>query len=263
MNPSYWQRQTSEPLFPELEWSRPQNRTHAGKLLIVGGHAQGFAGPAEAYAAAQSAGIGASRVLLPDALHKTIGKLFPEAEFAPSNPSGGFAATALGELLDAASWADGVALPGSAGRNSETLVLLENFAGKYNGQLTITADAADHFCAQPFELLQRSDTLLVLTTNQLRRLGSEAHFPQAFTSDMGLLQLAEQLHEFTRRFAPCLLTRHQNAYVLAVNGQISTTAAAANLPAWCVKTAAREAVWWLQNPGKTFEALTAALWESK
>jgi NAD(P)H-hydrate repair Nnr-like enzyme with NAD(P)H-hydrate dehydratase domain len=263
MNPAYWQRQTDGPLFPQLEWSRPQNRTHAGKLLIVGGHAQGFAGPAEAYAAAQNAGIGSSRVLLPDALHKTIGKLFPEAEFAPSNPSGGFAATALGELLDAASWADGVIVPGSAGHNSETLVLLENFAGKYNGQLTITADAADHFCSQPLELLQRPDTLLVLAMGQLQHLGSEAHFPQAFTSDMGLVQLVEQLHEFTRRFTPCLLTRHQNTFVLAVNGRVSTTAAGAGLPTWRAKTAARAAVWWLQNPAKTFEALTTALWESK
>jgi NAD(P)H-hydrate repair Nnr-like enzyme with NAD(P)H-hydrate dehydratase domain len=259
MNPSYWRRQTSKPLFPELEWSRPENQRQAGKLLIIGGHAQGFAGPAEAYAAAQTAGVGVSRVLLPDALQRTVGKLFPEAEFTPSNPSGGFAATALGELLGASEWADGVLLGGTLGRNSETLVLLENFADKYAGQLTITADAADHFVGQPSELLQRPDTLLVISLGQLQKLGSAAHFPRAFTSTMDLLQLVENLHEFTRRYAPFIIVKAGSQLVVAGSGEVSTTQLAAELPIWRVKTAARTAVWWLQNPTKPFEALTTAM----
>jgi NAD(P)H-hydrate repair Nnr-like enzyme with NAD(P)H-hydrate dehydratase domain len=259
MNPSYWHRQTNKPLFPELLWSRPENQRQAGKLLIIGGHAQGFAGPAEAFAAAQAAGVGSSRVLLPDALQRTVGKLFPEAEFAPSNPSGGFAATALGELLGASEWADGVLLGGTLGRNSETFALLENFADKYDGQLTITADTADHFCTQPFELLQRSETLLVLSLGQLQKLGSGAHFPRAFTSTMDLLQLVENLHEFTRRFTPFIIVKAGKQLVVAGGGEVSTTQLAAELPIWRVKTAARAAVWWLQNPAKPFEALTTAI----
>ena len=67
--------------------SRPENKLQAGKLLIVGGHAQGFARPAEAFALAEKAGAGSVRVLLPDALQKTLGKAFLGAEFAPSSPS--------------------------------------------------------------------------------------------------------------------------------------------------------------------------------
>ena len=58
----YWQRQEpGEPLFPDLLWSRPENRQFAGKLLIMGGNAHGFAAPAEAYAHAEKAGIGVAR----------------------------------------------------------------------------------------------------------------------------------------------------------------------------------------------------------
>lgn len=262
MNPSYWHRQTGGPLFPELEWSRPENQRQAGKLLIIGGHAQGFAGPAEAFAAAQAAGVGVSRVLLPDALQRTVGKLFPEAEFAPSNPSGGFAATALGELLGAAGWADGTMLAGTLGRNSETHVLLENFAGKHNGQLTITADTADHFCTQPFELLQRPESLLVISLGQLQKLGSAAHFPRAFTSTMDLLQLVENLHEFTRRYTPFIIVKAGSQLVVAGEGEVSTTQLQTELPVWRVKTAAAAAVWWVQNPTKPFEALTTAIYDA-
>ena len=62
MQPDYWYKQTvAKPLYPELLWSRPENRKHAGKLLIVGGHAQSFAAPAQAFSKAGKAGIGTAR----------------------------------------------------------------------------------------------------------------------------------------------------------------------------------------------------------
>src|SRR5260221_160024 len=123
MENTNWLRQTKEPLFPDLLWSRPENKRHAGKLLIVGGNANGFATPARAYSAAAKAGIGTAKVLLPAALQKTLGKSFAEAEFALSTPSGSFSRQALDSLLDSANWADGVLLAGDFGRNSETAIL--------------------------------------------------------------------------------------------------------------------------------------------
>jgi len=260
MNQEYWHRQEAhKPLFPELEWSRPENRAQAGKLLVVGGNAHGFAAPAEAYGLAMKAGVGSVRVLLPESLRKAVGKLFPEADFAPSTPSGSFATQALAELCDASLWASGVLLPGDISRNSETAVLLENFLEKYHGQATLTKDAADIFCQQPFTILHRPDTLLVIAMGQLRRLGSEAHFARAFTSEMGLVQLAEALHEFTKRFSLSIITRHQGHLIVAVAGQVSTTRITTDRPIWRLATAATASVWWLQNPSKPFEALTSSL----
>src|SRR5471032_3085314 len=105
----YWHKQAADkPLYPDLLWSRPENRAQAGKLLIVGGNAHGFAAAGEAYAEATKAGVGTARVLLPDSLQKTVGKVFEAGEYAPSTPSGSFAKRALAELLAMAEWADGV-----------------------------------------------------------------------------------------------------------------------------------------------------------
>ncbi|HXY18323.1 MAG TPA: hypothetical protein VEH48_02805, partial [Candidatus Nitrosopolaris sp.] len=134
MEDTNWLRQTPDkPLFPDLLWSRPENKRQRGKLLIVGGNSHGFAAPASAFAAAGTAGIGAARVLLPDATQKTIGTGFTDAVFAPSTPSGSFSRQALAELLENAGWADGVLLAGDFGRNSETAILLESFLDKYKG----------------------------------------------------------------------------------------------------------------------------------
>jgi len=259
MDQSYWLRQTDKPLFPELEWSRPETKLQAGKLLLIGGNLHGFAAPAEAYGMAEAAGAGIVRVLLPESLRKSVGKLFPEADFAPSTPSGSFAASALAELLDASMWANAVLLPGDISRNSETTVLLEKFLEKYQDQTTLTKDAADIFVQQPFTILQRPDTLLVLAMGQLRQLGSGAHFPRAFTTEMGLVQLVDALHEFTKRFPLSIVTKHQGHYVVAVNGQVSTTKIADEQPIWRLKIATKASVWWLQNPTKPFEALTTAV----
>jgi hypothetical protein len=260
MTPDYWQKQIGSPLFPQLEWSRPENRAQAGKLLIIGGTKHGFATPAEAYSASLRAGIGSARVMLPESLRKPVGKLFPEADFAPSTASGSFATNSLAEFCAAAHWADGVLFPGEISRNSETTILLESFLEKYDGQVTITKDAADLLCQQPVSILHRPNTLMVLALGQLRKLGSEAHFPRAFTTDMGLVKLVENLHEFTKRFSLSIITRYDGQLVLATKGQTSTTKLRYEEPLWRLKTAAVASVWWLQTPSKPFEALTASLY---
>lgn len=126
MNHEYWQKQTvDKPLFPDMLWSRPENKLYAGKLLIIGGNAYGFAAANEAYVEAGKAGIGVARMLLPDSLHKLLGKQFAAGEFAPTTPSGSFSQRALAEALATANWADGVLLAGDLGRNSETAILIE------------------------------------------------------------------------------------------------------------------------------------------
>jgi hypothetical protein len=256
----YWTRQTrAKPLFPDLLWSRPENRAHAGKLLITGGNAYGFAAPAEAYAEAVKAGIGTARVLLPDSLQKTVGRVFAAGEYAPSTPSGSFGQKTLAELLSFSNWSDATLLAGDFGRNSETAILLEKFIQKYSGQLTITQDAADYFIKTPADSLNRHDTLFVISFAQLQKLAIGAGFTKAFTYEMDFIRLVENLHEFTKNYPVHVITRHHDNIFAAVNGQVSTTAIEPEPKIWRVKTAAHAATWWLQNPGKPFEALTTSL----
>jgi NAD(P)H-hydrate repair Nnr-like enzyme with NAD(P)H-hydrate dehydratase domain len=256
MDRTYWHKQTlDKPLFPDLLWSRPENKQQAGKLLIIGGNAHGFAAPAEAFMAAEKAGIGTSRAVLPDSLRKTVGQSFPAGEYAPSTPSGSFSQRALAELLDMAGWADGVVLAGDFGHNSETAILLEKFAQDYEGLLVLTRDAIDYFTSVSELILNRPRTLLVTEFAQLRKLAKNVRFTQPFTSDMDLLRLIDRLHDFTQEFAVGVVVEHSDNTAVAIDGQVSTTKAR---PTSLVSAAAGAGVWWLQNPGKPFEALTTS-----
>jgi hypothetical protein len=260
---NYWHRQTAAaPLFPDLQWSRPENRLNAGKLLIVGGNVHGFAAAAEAYGVAETAGVGTTRVLLPDVLQKTVRRIFPAAEYAPSTPSGSFGQKALGELLPIGAWADGVLLAGDLGRNSETAILLEKFITSYSGQVTMTRDAADYFTSSPRSVLERPNTLLVISFAQLQKLAMEAKYPAAFTFDMDLLRLIDQLHEFSLQYPVAIIVRHLDNLIVAVNGEVSTTKVPAEQLFWRLHTAARASVWWLQQPTKEFASLSTAVIEN-
>lgn len=258
----YWHKQTPDkPLYPDLVWSRPEHTAQAGKLLIIGGNAFGFAAAGEAYSEAQKAGIGSTRVLLPDSLQKTVGKVFTAGEYVPSTPSGSFSQQALGELLTMGQWADGVLLAGDLGRNSETAILIEKFLAKYSGRVTLTKDAVDYFINLGPTFMNRPETTVVLSFAQLQKLATQAHFDQAFRFDMDFLRLLETLHDFTKRFKISIVTKHLETIFVAVDGQISTTKLETDLEIWRVRAAAAASVWSLQNPSKTFEALTTAVGE--
>lgn len=257
---AYWHRQAAgKPLFPDLLWSRPENRLAAGKLLIIGGNQYGFAAVGDAYAAAQENGAGVIRVLLPDALRKTVGHMFETVELAPSTPSGSFSQKALADFLAAAAWADGVLVAGDLGRNSETAIVLEKFVEKYSGQLTLTKDAADYFTAAPKPLLARGNATLVISFAQLQKLATGARFARAFTFGMNLLPLVEALHEFTKMYPVAILTRHLDTVFVSAGGQVSSTQLAAPPDTWRVRTAVAAGVWQMQNPAKPFAALTTAV----
>lgn len=260
----YWLRQTADkPLFPDLLWSRPENRAFAGKLAIIGGNAQGFASPASAYGQALKAGIGTVRVLLPDSLAKTLGRSFDAGEFAPSTPSGSFAQKALAEWLDLAMWADGVLLDGDMGRNSETAIVIEKFLAKFQGAVTLCNDSVDYVTASPLasSVLSRPSTLLVTEFSQLQKLFIGAHSPRPVTSDMDLVRLMEVLHHASLQHQATIMTRFNGRTLVAVEGQVSDTPVNGKALGddWTTTAASHAAVWWLQNPSKPFQAITTSL----
>ena len=258
----YWQKQSPDkPLFPDMLWSRPENRANAGKLLIIGGNLHGFAAPAEAYQTSLRAGIGISRVILPDALKKMIGRAFEAGEYAPSTPSGSFSRQALNDLLEASEWADGVLVAGDLGRNSETAILLEGFARKYIGPLILTKDAADYFTSSPRDAVDRDNTVFVVSFAQLQKLATAVKFSQAFTFNMDLLRFVESLHDFTSTFHTNIIVKHLDTIFVASRGSVTTTKLLEDHDIWRVNAAAYGAVWWLQNPTRQLAALSCAVYE--
>ncbi|MBI2592165.1 hypothetical protein HYW36_01680 [Candidatus Saccharibacteria bacterium] len=260
MADTYWLKQTKEkPLFEDILWSRPENKRQAGKLLIAGGNQHGFAAPATAYGAAQKAGIGSARVSLPDKLQKTLSKLMPEAEFAPSTLSGSFSKKALAQLLDCAQWADGVLLAGDFGRNSETAILLDNFLDKHEGQVTVAQDGLDYFLGPNSPLIERADTLAVINLGKLQKLAKNNRSATPVLHSMMLAELVEILHDWTTGNPGGIITRQADNFIVASGGQISTTPALRESN-WQIELAAYASVWWSQQPQKPFEAISTAIY---
>lgn len=258
MSYEYWRKQDpEEALFPDIIWSRPESKANAGKLAVIGGHSHGFGAPGIAYTQALEAGVGVCKVLLPDAIKKTVSHVLPDADYGPSNPSGSFSKTALDSFLEISHWSDAVILSGDLGRNSETAVLLETYVQKYQGPLVLTQDAADYFKAFPHLLTNRPDTVLVISLAQLQKIFINTPLITPITYGMTLLQLAEALHGFTEKFPLTVIVKHQDTIFVSNRGQVVTTPNK-DMP-WRVKTAGKAIVFWLQNPSKPLESIVSSL----
>lgn len=259
--PNFWLKQGKEPLFKDLLWDKPENKQQAGKLLIIGGNVHSFTAPANAYQAAQQAGIGTAKVLLPKALQKVVGVIIDDGEFAPSNKSGSFAKNSLAECLSFSHWADGVLLAGDFGRNSETAIVLEQFIERSAIETTITQDALDYFIGNPEKLLASNKIICVVSFGQLQKIAISSKFTIAFTYTMTVNQLVEALHLFTTIHPATFVVLHNGIYYTAKDGEVSTTKDTSEEPVWRVKTAATLSVWALQHPTKTFAAISTAIFE--
>jgi hypothetical protein len=253
-----WLKQTTEPLYPDLLWSRPENKKARGKLLIVGGNSGGFAAPAAAYTAALQAGAGSVKVLLPQPLQKTLGKSFADAEFAPVTPSGSFSREALATALEMADWADGVLLAGDLGHNSETAILLDSLITKYNRQLSVAGDALDYFLQPKNSIMSRENTVLVIDIAKLQKLGKANRPGTAILHNMNLHELVTVLADWTNSTPVSFITEHAGSFVIASSGRVCTTPHK-ETSNWQTDLVASASVWQIQNPTKTFEALTTTI----
>ncbi len=254
----YWQKQLDKPLFPDIEWSKPEQRSRAGKLVIIGGHAQGFAAIGESYQTALEVGVGTTRVLLPDSLKKTLPKSIAETVFLTSNPSGGFSREAWPEIKASLAWADGVLLPGDAGRNSETAILYEQLLHE-DTPLTITRDAIDLLKNSYNLLTERPQTLLVVSFAQLQKIFAGIYYPKIITFSMPLNGLVETLHKFTLISPVTIMVLHNENLLIASGGKVSSTLWSNTLALWRGEVAAKASAYWLWNPDKPLESVTTSL----
>jgi hypothetical protein len=256
----YWQQQEpGKALFPDIEWNKPEQRSHAGKLGVVGGNKLGFVAVGDSYTAAQDSGVGQVRVLLPDVLKKAVPPVITDIVFAASNPSGSLSREALPELRALGSWADAMLLIGDAGRNSETAILYEDFVRNYVGSLTITRDAIDLLFNAPEAMVERDQTLLVVSFAQLQKIFTKVYYPKMLVFSMQLQQLVETLHKFTITYPVTIATFHQDQIVIASAGQVTTTPWDAPMSIWKGTVATHAAAYWIWSPAKPLEAVTASL----
>lgn len=255
----YWQQQTDKPLYPDIEWSKPEQKSLAGKLGIIGGNKLGFAAVAESYGSALNAGVGEVRVLLPDVLRKTIPPTITDTIFGATNPSGSLAREASTEMHALGAWANHILMIGDAGRNSETAILYEDFLQDYKGQLTITRDAVDLIKNSASTIVERPNTLLVVSFAQLQKLFQSVYYPKILTFSMQLASLVEALHKFTITYPVGILVLHKDHLLVAEGGDVTTTNWENPMAIWRGSVATNAACYWLWNPMSLQKAVTASI----
>jgi NAD(P)H-hydrate repair Nnr-like enzyme with NAD(P)H-hydrate dehydratase domain len=257
---TYWKKQTAnKPLYPDVEWNKPEQRSQAGRLGIIGGNKLGFASVGEAYGVATASGVGEVRVVLPDVLKKTIPAIMTDVLFGATNPSGGLARDAQIEMKAIGEWSTGVLLAGDAGRNSETAILYEDFLKDYTGPLTITRDAVDLIKNSSSTMVERPNTLLVISFAQLQKIFQSVYYPKVLTFSMQLAQFVDALHKFTITYPCTIMVLHKEYIVIASGGDVTTTEWQNPMAIWRGSVAAKAASYWLWNPSSALIAATASI----
>lgn len=256
----YWkQQQPTKLLFPDIEWSKPEQKSSRGRLGIVGGNKLGFAGVAESYSTALNIGAGEVRVLLPDCLRKSIPPSMTDVIFAPCNPSGSLSRDALPDLTALGTWASCLLLAGDAGRNSETAIAYSDLIRNYTGQLVITRDAVDLVKNDSEALVNRPNTTLIVSFAQLQKIFQAVYYPKMLTFSMQLLQLVEAVHKFTVTYPVTIAVLHRDTLVVAHDGEVVTTKWETPLAIWRGITAARAATYLMWTPGQPLQAIATSL----
>lgn len=256
----YWQRQTQQkPLFPDIEWNKPEQKAYAGKLAIIGGNKLGFAAAAQAYNDATQAGAGRVRVVLPDALKNAIPHSILDTVFVPTNVSGGMSKDGEQPILGIASWADSLLCIGDNGRNSETAITFESLLRNYSGQVVLTRDSIDLLKASSQQLLEREQTMLVVSFAQLQKIFQSVYYPKTLLFSMQLTNIVETLHKFTITYPITIVVLHSEQLLVAYGGEVTTTPWQNPMAIWRGSVATRAATYWLWNPKKPLEAATASL----
>lgn len=256
----YWkQQQPNKPLFPDIEWSKPEQKSSRGRLGIIGGNKLGFAGIAESYSTALNTGAGEVRVLLPDCLRKSIPASMTDVIFAPCNPSGSLSRDALPDLTALGTWASCLLLAGDAGRNSETAIAYSDLIRSYTGQLVITRDAVDLVKNDSEALVNRPNTTLIVSFAQLQKIFQAVYYPKMLTFSMQLLQLVEAVHKFTVTYPATIAVLHRDTLIVAHDGEVVTTKWETPLAIWRGITAARAATYLMWTPSQPLPAIATSL----
>lgn len=260
MDHPYWLKQTiNQPLYPEVEWNKPERRNQAGKLGIIGGNKLGFASVAEGYGTAINTGAGEVRTLLPDALKKNIPPAMSDVLFAPTNHSGSLAKEAEAELKALCDWADVLLFIGDSGKNSQTAILYESTISKIEKPTVITRDAIDLVQNSYQTILDNPNLTFVASFAQLQRMFNAVYYPKILTFNMQLTQFVETLHKFTITYPVTVTTLHTESLVIAQNGEVITQNWNEPMRIWRGHTATKAACYLLWTPKTPLKALASSI----
>lgn len=260
MDMKFWRTQEpGQPLFPDIEWNKPERRDQAGKLGIIGGNKLGFLAVAESYQESLKTGVGDVRVLLPDALKKNVPSTMTDVLFAPTNQSGSLANEALSEGLALENWADALLLCGDAGRNSQTAIVYEELIKKADIPVVLTRDAIDLVQNSFQEILDNPHVVFVASLAQIQKIFRAVYYPKIITFSIQLAQLVEILHKFTITYPVAMCVFHADHLLIAHGGDVVTQKWNEPMAIWRGTVGARVASYLIWSPEAPLAAISTAV----
>ena len=259
---AHWQKQQpNTPLFPDIEWNKPERRDLAGRLGIIGGNKLGFAAAAEAYETAKAVGAGEVRVLLPDALRSKVPTQMTDVLFAPTNASGSLASEAASDITALEEWATGLLFIGDAGKNSQTAIIYERAIVSAEKPVILTRDAIDLVQHSFPAILDNPHITFVASFAQIQRLFRAVYYPKVLTFSMQLAQFVDVLHKFTITYPVTIAVLHAEQMVVAHGGEVVTQPWHNAMRVWRGETATKAASYVLWTPEQPFDAVVTSLVE--
>jgi NAD(P)H-hydrate repair Nnr-like enzyme with NAD(P)H-hydrate dehydratase domain len=249
------QKQTNQPLFPNVLWEKPLNRRAAKKLLIIGGHASQFSATASTYQSALAAGIGEAKVVLPAPLRKLTGGL-ADALFVPATPAGSIAKAAYPEIKSYITESDGVLLAGELSSNAETVSVLEQLLTDTTSPLIICGDVIDSLLALTSAIFKHPTRLLIGNSRTLVNLAGKLNIPMTIKPEAGVVNKVNLLSALEAEQGASWVL-HGPELIIAAGGKCSVTTYHSSDKLPLDHLPGIFSTFWLQHP-QAYDALTTA-----
>ncbi len=254
-----WLKQTIDtPLYDRLLWSRPENKQHSGRVLVIGGSFHGFSKTVSSYERLQSAGIGQVTILLPKSVQKLLGHISEDVIYCPNTDSGSFSSDSFADMLEFANLNDGVFFPGELSNNSETLIVIEKLVSSINKPIIVADENIDTVLHFDADFINRDNIVFVGSLDKIQKLLTKLKSDQAITSGIALKNLVEVLQGFTAINKLAIATIHQGYVLIAKGGKVATTKIESAEHQKINPLTYHIAVWVIQNPNNQFDAMSCA-----
>lgn len=260
---SYWQKQSGKPLYPDLTWNIPEQKS--GRVAIIGGNSQNFSTVIRtAETLSSTFPFSSVHTILPDAIRSQLPPL-ANLDFTPSTESGSFAKS--GQLRAYFDAADANLLIGDLSKNSATAIAISDLITRDTvtdfKPTIITRDTVDLVAEEASTWLLRPQIFVIASMMQLQKLFRAVYYPRMILLSQPLLPVIETLHKFTLTYPVTLLTFHQDNIIVASSGNITTTHIVdtdySPIALWSGQLAAKVLGLNLYNPHHALEATTAAI----
>lgn len=240
--------------YQDILWNRPIRRT--GRILLAGGHRDGFAELQKAYVGFDVAGAAECHLALPDKLSRLVGNLEGISLLA-SNPSGSIARDATAELTHLANESDAICIGPDLSHNSETTLTMQRVITETRAAVIIPPATTEQLLDEALAWKDKENLLLFINQKQLYKLATKLAANVTIPLSASIDNLTEIATAVSKLYKPSLVIQFKDYVIVAAGGEASST----KIELQSADNGALVGLlglFWLQNATKPLQALAAA-----